>query len=711
MASPDDAGEREPAAEPVVTRVAMISMHTSPLAQPGSGDAGGLNVYVVALARELAARGTKVEIFTRAVSSAHPETVELADGVLVRHVAAGPYEGLTKEELPGQMCAFAAGTLQVGARAPQGWYDLVHSHYWLSGHVGWLAAERWGVPLVHSAHTLAKVKNAHLAAGDAPEPPGRIIGEEQVVAAADALIANTAAEAEDLVERYGADLSTVHVAPPGVDLETFCPGPSEAARRELGLPQDAVVLLFAGRVQPLKGADVLVRAAAHLLRADPSLRERLTVAVVGGASGTGLEPPHDLGRLAASLGLVDGPGARVVVLLAPPAPRAHLARWFRAADVVAVPSHSESFGLVALEAQACGATVVAARVGGLVTAVDDGVSGVLVDGHHPARWADVLRSLLADPGRRAALGAGGRAHAERFGWGATADAVVKAYAAAAADHRREGAAMTQSEPSRPTSAASTSAAPSGSGRPVGTLVLLRHGQSTWNAENLFTGWVDVPLSEDGRAEAVRGGHMLVDAGLLPDVVHTSLLRRAISTANMALGVADRHWIETRRSWRLNERHYGALQGKDKKATLEEYGEEQFMTWRRSYATPPPPIDPDGEFSQSHDVRYAHLGSAAPRTECLEDVVERMLPYWYDAIVPDLRLGRCVLLAAHGNSLRALVKHLDGVSDEDIVGLNIPTGIPLRYDLDEDLAPLTPGGTYLDPDAAAAAAAAVAAQGR
>ncbi len=414
----------------------MVSMHTSPLAQPGSGDAGGLNVYVVALARELAARGTQVEIFTRATSSAHPEVSRLGDGVLVRHVPAGPYEGLLKEELPGQMCAFAAGVMRVEARQPQGWYDVVHSHYWLSGQVGWLAAERWGVPLVHSAHTLARVKNAHLAAGDAPEPHGRIIGEQQVVDAADALVANTATEAEDLVEHYGADPSVVHVAPPGVDLETFHPGPQAEARRDLDLPADAVVLLFAGRVQPLKGADVLVRAAAHLLRAEPALRARLTVAVVGGASGSGLERPRGLDELAASLGLVDVPGARDVVLFAPPAPRAELARWFRAADVVAVPSHSESFGLVALEAQACGAAVAASRVGGLVTAVDDGVSGVLVDGHDPQRWAAVLRSLVADPGRRAALGAGGRAHAERFGWAATADAVEKAYACAAADHRR-----------------------------------------------------------------------------------------------------------------------------------------------------------------------------------------------------------------------------------------------------------------------------------
>ena len=252
--------------------------------------------------------------------------------------------------------------------------------------------------------------------------------------------------------------------------------------------------------------------------------------------------------------------------------------------------------------------------------------------------------------------------------------------------------------------------PAPSGRP-GTLVLLRHGQSTWNAKNLFTGWVDVPLSEDGMAEARRGGALLVEHGLLPDVVHTSLLRRAITTAALALDAADRHWVPVRRSWRLNERHYGALQGKDKKATLQAYGEEQFTTWRRSYDVPPPPIDPGDEFSQAGDPRYADLGDAAPRTECLADVVVRMLPYWYDAVVPDLRAGRTVAVVAHGNSLRALVKHLDAVSDADIAGLNIPTGIPLRYDLGPDLSPLTPGGTYLDPDAAREAAAAVAAQGR
>jgi 2,3-bisphosphoglycerate-dependent phosphoglycerate mutase len=244
-----------------------------------------------------------------------------------------------------------------------------------------------------------------------------------------------------------------------------------------------------------------------------------------------------------------------------------------------------------------------------------------------------------------------------------------------------------------------------------TLVLLRHGESEWNAKNLFTGWVDVPLSEKGRVEAETGGRLLTESQILPEIVHTSLLRRAITTANLALDAADRHWIPVKRNWRLNERHYGALQGKNKKQTMEQFGEEQFMLWRRSYDTPPPPIAVDDEFSQASDPRYADLGGDLPATECLKDVVARMLPYWDAEIVPDLLAGKVVLVAAHGNSLRALVKHLDRISDEAIAGLNIPTGIPLMYELDESLAPVTPGGRYLDPQAAAAAAAAVANQGR
>ena len=244
-----------------------------------------------------------------------------------------------------------------------------------------------------------------------------------------------------------------------------------------------------------------------------------------------------------------------------------------------------------------------------------------------------------------------------------------------------------------------------------TLILLRHGESEWNAKNLFTGWVDVDLTDKGRAEALRGGVQLKEAGLLPDVVHTSLQRRAINTANISLDAADRHWIPVKRSWRLNERHYGALQGKNKKETLAQYGEELFMTWRRSFDVPPPPQPADDEFSQAHDPRYADIEGGPPTTECLKDVIIRMLPYWESAIVPDLRAGLTVLVAAHGNSLRGIVKHLDGISDEAISALNIPTGMPLIYRLDDNLKPLIAGGEYLDPEAAKAAAAAVANQGR
>jgi 2,3-bisphosphoglycerate-dependent phosphoglycerate mutase len=244
---------------------------------------------------------------------------------------------------------------------------------------------------------------------------------------------------------------------------------------------------------------------------------------------------------------------------------------------------------------------------------------------------------------------------------------------------------------------------------MATLVLLRHGESEWNALNLFTGWVDVDLTDKGRAEAARSGELLVEQGVLPDVLYTSLLRRAITTANLALDKADRLWIPVHRDWRLNERHYGALQGLDKAATKAKYGDEQFMAWRRSYDTPPPPIEPGSEYSQDADPRYADI-RGGPLTECLADVVARFVPYYEQAIVPELQADKTVLIAAHGNSLRALVKYLDGMSDEDVVSLNIPTGIPLLYDLDADLKPKVAGGVYLDPDAAAAGAAAVAAQG-
>jgi len=408
-------------------RVAMLSVHTSPLEQPGTGDAGGLNVYVTETARRMAERGTAVEIFTRATSSDLPPVVDLAPGVLVRHIVAGPYEGLSKNDLPGQLCAFAAGLLRAEASHDAGWYDLVHSHYWLSGQVGWVAADRWGVPLVHTMHTMAKVKNARLAEGDVAEPAGRVIGEEQVVQAADRLLANTGAEAADLLDLYGADPSRVAVVPPGVDLDVFGPdGPDgrRIARRRLGIDPDAEMLLFVGRIQPLKGPDVLVRAVARMLAERPGRRGRLVVGILGGPSGSGLDRPEELRGLVSSLGLDD------VVRLHPPVPRSSLVDWYRAADLVAVPSHSESFGLVALEAQACGTPVLAARVGGLMTAVRDGVTGVLLDGHHPETWAGAMTGLLDSPQRLAGMKVAAVRHAWGFSWDATVEATLAVYAAA-----------------------------------------------------------------------------------------------------------------------------------------------------------------------------------------------------------------------------------------------------------------------------------------
>ncbi len=408
-----------PSSRPALHRLAAISLHTSPLAQPGTGDAGGMNVYVAQTAVRLAARGVEVEIFTRATSSDQPPTQQMAPGVLVRHIIAGPFEGLDKNELPGQLCSFAAGVMRAEARHDPGYYDLVHSHYWLSGQVGYLAKDRWGVPLVHSAHTLAKVKNGAMADSDAPEPRGRLIGEEQVIAEADRLIANTDTEARELVDLYDADPGRIDVVPPGVDTDVFRPGPRDLARATFGLGPDELVLVFAGRLQPLKAPDVLLRATAVLRRRHPDRKFR--VLIVGGASGTGRIAPHRLSALAVELGLAD-----VVDFLAP-MPPAELCQAFRAADLVAVPSYNESFGLVALEAQAAGVPVVAAAVGGLKVAVDDGVSGLLVPGHDPDRWADQLAAVLLDPVRRAALAAGARAHAARFSWDRTVDGLLAGY--------------------------------------------------------------------------------------------------------------------------------------------------------------------------------------------------------------------------------------------------------------------------------------------
>lgn len=412
-------------------RVAMLSVHTSPLHQPGTGDAGGMNVYIVELAKRLAAINIEVEIFTRSTTGALPPAVELAPGVLVRHVDAGPYEGLAKEELPAQLCAFTHGVMQAWAGHRPGHYDLVHSHYWLSGHVGWLAAERWGVPLVHAMHTMAKVKNAALAEGDTPEPAARVIGETQIVRAADRLIANTSEEADELVRHYEAEVGKVAVVHPGVNLDRFRPADGRAAaRHRLGLPQDALVPLFAGRIQPLKAPDILLRAVAVLLDQRPDLRKHIVVPVVGGPSGSGLAKPEGLQKLAARLGIAD------VVRFQPPVDQEQLADWFRAASVLVMPSYSESFGLVAIEAQAAGTPVLAASVGGLPVAVRDGVTGFLVDGHEPAHYARVLRDFAETPHLVDRMGDAAARHAQSFGWDTAASATADVYTAAVHEHRR-----------------------------------------------------------------------------------------------------------------------------------------------------------------------------------------------------------------------------------------------------------------------------------
>ena len=399
-------------------RIAVLMVHTSPLDQPGIGDAGGMNIYVVESAQRMAAMGVSVDIFTRRTHASETETVEISPGVRVRYFECG-HGTLTKEQLPAHISGLSKEFLRLVKDES---YDAIHSHYWISGKVAMPAAKELGIPLVHTMHTMARVKNLNLAEGETPEPMIRVQGETQVVAAANALVANTDAEAASLVSLYDACPDIVHVVSPGVDLYTFTPGQGRSAAREfVGLPSDALVVSFVGRIQPHKGPEVLIRATSELVKHSPLLRHKLIVNIIGGASGANTEEVDRLKELATWLAIDD------VVRFSPPVPRADLAQWYRAADLVVVPSYSESFGLVALEAQACGTPVVATAVGGLRTAVADGISGVLVDGHDPKAWSSVISRLLQEPQRRVLLSMGAIEHASHFGWDATARGTLDIY--------------------------------------------------------------------------------------------------------------------------------------------------------------------------------------------------------------------------------------------------------------------------------------------
>jgi D-inositol-3-phosphate glycosyltransferase len=399
-------------------RIATLMVHTSPLDQPGIGDAGGMNIYVLESAQRMAAMGVSVDIFTRRTDSAQPDIVEISPGVRVRHFDCG-HGTLTKEQLPIHISGLSQEFSRI-MRTEN--YDVIHSHYWLSGKVAMPTAKELGIPLIHTMHTMARVKNLNLAEGETPEPMIRVQGETQVVAAANALIANTDAEAASLVSLYDACPDTVHVVSPGVDLYTFTPGESRsAARDQIGQPQDALVVSFVGRIQPHKGPEVLIRATSELVKHSPLLRHKLIVNIVGGASGANTEEVDRLKELTTWLAIDD------VVRFSPPVPREDLPQWYRAADLVVVPSYSESFGLVALEAQACGTPVIATAVGGLRTAVADGISGVLVDGHDPKAWSSVISRLLQEPQRRVLLSMGAVEHASHFGWDVTARGTLDIY--------------------------------------------------------------------------------------------------------------------------------------------------------------------------------------------------------------------------------------------------------------------------------------------
>jgi len=399
-------------------RIATLMVHTSPLDQPGAGDAGGMNIYVVESAERMAAMGVSVDIFTRRHSPDLPDVVELSPGVRVRHLNIGA-NSATKEELPALIPNISDAFSKVLENEK---YDVLHSHYWISGKVAMPAAKKFGIPQAHTMHTMARVKNMNLAEGERPEPMIRVQGETQVVAAANALIANTDAEAASLVSLYEACPDNVSVVSPGVDLFTFTAGNGrKAAREAVGLPQDAHILAFVGRIQPHKGPEVLIRAVAEMLSHSPHLRPKLITIIMGGASGSGLGEVERLKDLVSWLNISD------VVRFENPVPRAQIPQWYRAADLVCVPSYSESFGLVALEAQACGTPVVATAVGGLRTAVADGISGVLVDGHDPRAWSSVLARLLQEPQRRVLLSMGAIEHASHFGWDATARGTLDIY--------------------------------------------------------------------------------------------------------------------------------------------------------------------------------------------------------------------------------------------------------------------------------------------